>query len=148
MSCSRIVPKEWTMHERRNALSMTHCAPSSTRNLWRNMSNKSLNSFYFQFTHCFFSLFESNFTFTSLYPKRHWVCCVFHMRRSCTDIISCVVYKWLKLHHLNKAFENWSEFTAVLWIVKSKCHCGDKIFSNCWYCWNHMFTENFLVTFQ
>lgn len=37
MSCSRIAPKEWTKLERRNVLSMTHCALSSTRNLWRNM---------------------------------------------------------------------------------------------------------------
>uniref|UniRef100_A0A7N9AM05 CWC15 spliceosome associated protein homolog n=1 Tax=Mastacembelus armatus TaxID=205130 RepID=A0A7N9AM05_9TELE len=29
--------REWMRHERRNALSMTHCALSSTRNLWRNM---------------------------------------------------------------------------------------------------------------
>lgn len=36
MSCSRIAPKEWTKHERRNALSMIRCAQSSTRNLWRN----------------------------------------------------------------------------------------------------------------
>lgn len=36
MLCSRIAPKEWTKHERRNALSMTRCAQSSTRNLWRN----------------------------------------------------------------------------------------------------------------
>lgn len=37
MLCSRIAPKEWMKHGRRNALSMTRCALSSTRNLWRNM---------------------------------------------------------------------------------------------------------------
>uniref|UniRef100_A0A668AZ84 CWC15 spliceosome associated protein homolog n=1 Tax=Myripristis murdjan TaxID=586833 RepID=A0A668AZ84_9TELE len=30
-------PKEWTMHGKRNALSTTRCALSSTRNSWRNM---------------------------------------------------------------------------------------------------------------
>lgn len=77
-----------------------------------------LVSFYFNFTDCFFLLIVwVPFLWLPLFIPRVvysiLVCSVFQMGRSCTDIICSVVYKWLKLHHLNKAFENWSEITAV-----------------------------------
>uniref|UniRef100_A0AAQ5YH91 Spliceosome-associated protein CWC15 homolog n=1 Tax=Amphiprion ocellaris TaxID=80972 RepID=A0AAQ5YH91_AMPOC len=49
MLCSRTVLKEWTRPGRRNALSMTHCALSSTRNLWRSMLSKGLLFVYLNF---------------------------------------------------------------------------------------------------
>uniref|UniRef100_A0A8C6NWH1 CWC15 spliceosome associated protein homolog n=1 Tax=Nothobranchius furzeri TaxID=105023 RepID=A0A8C6NWH1_NOTFU len=37
VACSKTAPKEWMRRGKRNVLSTTRCALSSTRNLWRNM---------------------------------------------------------------------------------------------------------------